>query len=615
LRIHSDDDDQVLSRKDNFMSFQRFLRSWLGVSLAGQTRHVRRRRYRPEFEALETRVVPAGGASRTWVSNTGDDADPGSVTAPCKTFVGALNKTAIGGEVDALTPGGFGALTISQSISIEAIGVVAGVLASGTNGIVVNGGPSDIIVLNGLTIDGLDGITGYDGVRIFGGSAVFVENCTIKNFGDYGIEYTGTGKLFVTNTILSHNAMGGILLKPATGGVSATLNNVTIEGNQQGLEADDGARVEIANSIVAGNTTQGILVSSKSQPTAVNFRNTVVSLNGFNTLKQGAGAAISDAIKAAAPFAIAGLSNGETATVSKAYAPNLQVEVVDAFGDPVPGARVTFTAPTSGPRGAFGGAATGTAVTNADGVATAPAFTAGTIPGTFKVTASVGGVPTPATFSMKNVPGSPAKVIAQTVTPPNATVNEHYAPLSAEVTDTYGNPVSTPTVVTFSAPASGPSGSFTSSPVVLSNVSGMAFAPTFFANTTVGSFKVTASISGGARATFKLTNTAGKAAQILIVTGSNQKAAPGATFATLLKVKVFDEFGNPVSQAQVTFTVQLSAGTGAGGTFNGNGSVQVVTDSTGQATASTLKANGKKGSFTVVASVDALSMTFDLTII
>src|SRR5450631_2155813 len=94
-------------------------------------------------------------ASRTWVSGVGDDANPCSRTAPCKTFAGAISKTAAGGEIDVLDPGGFGAVTITKAISIEAEGVIAGVVVSGTNGIVVAAGANDSVVLRGLTIEGL----------------------------------------------------------------------------------------------------------------------------------------------------------------------------------------------------------------------------------------------------------------------------------------------------------------------------------------------------------------------------------------------------------------------------------------------------------------------------
>src|SRR5450756_2861664 len=93
--------------------------------------------------ALLVPRVALGQATRTWVSGVGDDANPCSRTAPCKTFAGAISKTAPHGEIDVLDPGGFGAVTITKSISIEADGELAGLLVSGTNGIVVAAGPTD----------------------------------------------------------------------------------------------------------------------------------------------------------------------------------------------------------------------------------------------------------------------------------------------------------------------------------------------------------------------------------------------------------------------------------------------------------------------------------------
>src|SRR5437763_15362461 len=86
-------------------------------------------------------------ATRTWVSGVGDDANPCSRTAPCKTFAGAISKTAAGGEIDALDPGGFGAVTITKSITIDGGGTFASVLVSGTNGIVVSAGINDVVIL------------------------------------------------------------------------------------------------------------------------------------------------------------------------------------------------------------------------------------------------------------------------------------------------------------------------------------------------------------------------------------------------------------------------------------------------------------------------------------
>src|SRR5438309_10631275 len=105
-----------------------------------------------------------GQASRTWVSGVGDDANPCSRTAPCKTFAGAISKTAPGGEIDALDPGGFGAVTITKAITIDGGGgQVASVLVSGTNGIVVQANAqTDVVILRNLRINGIG--SGLNGI-------------------------------------------------------------------------------------------------------------------------------------------------------------------------------------------------------------------------------------------------------------------------------------------------------------------------------------------------------------------------------------------------------------------------------------------------------------------
>jgi len=97
-------------------------------------------------------VSASAQATRTWVSGVGDDANPCSRTAPCKTFAGAISKTAAGGEIDVLDPGGFGAVTITKSITIDGGGFTGGVLTAGTNGVVVSAGPSDIVTLRNFSI-------------------------------------------------------------------------------------------------------------------------------------------------------------------------------------------------------------------------------------------------------------------------------------------------------------------------------------------------------------------------------------------------------------------------------------------------------------------------------
>src|SRR5947209_2952408 len=133
-------------------------------------------------------VLPASAvaqASRTWVSGVGDDANPCSRTAPCKTFAGAISKTAAGGEIDALDPGGYGGVTITKAITIDGGGgQVASVLVSGTNGVNVQAGPTGVVILRNLRINGIEGAGsgGLNGIRYLSGASLHVENCYIFGF-------------------------------------------------------------------------------------------------------------------------------------------------------------------------------------------------------------------------------------------------------------------------------------------------------------------------------------------------------------------------------------------------------------------------------------------------
>ncbi|MGB8647163.1 MAG: hypothetical protein WCF84_18140, partial [Anaerolineae bacterium] len=135
-----------------------------------------------------TSSVANAQATRTWVSGVGDDANPCSRTAPCKTFAGAISKTAAGGEINALDPGGFGAVTITKAITIEGgPGNIAGVLVSGTNGIVIQAGATDAVILRHLNVDGLN--TGLNGIRFLSGGSLTVENVHVQEFTQVGIDY------------------------------------------------------------------------------------------------------------------------------------------------------------------------------------------------------------------------------------------------------------------------------------------------------------------------------------------------------------------------------------------------------------------------------------------
>src|SRR5215475_9130307 len=164
-------------------------------------------------------TVMYGQASRTWVSGVGDDANPCSRTAPCKTFAGAISKTAAGGEIDALDPAGYGALTITKAITIDGGGgQVASVLVAGTNGIVVSAGASDVVILRNLRINGISGSGsgGTNGIRFLAGLRMIVDNCDIFDFTTNGIDVsnsTAGNVTLINNTRIENVGNAGVLVE------------------------------------------------------------------------------------------------------------------------------------------------------------------------------------------------------------------------------------------------------------------------------------------------------------------------------------------------------------------------------------------------------------------
>src|SRR5256884_9018116 len=151
--------------------------------LSTEKRRLQMNKFRFTINALAIAIFTFGfasmaqaQASRTWVSGVGDDANPCSRTAPCKTFAGAISKTAPGGEIDALDPAGYGAVTITKAITIDGGGgQVASVLVSGTNGIVVSANSStDVVILRNLRINGIG--TGLNGIRFLSGKALHIDH-------------------------------------------------------------------------------------------------------------------------------------------------------------------------------------------------------------------------------------------------------------------------------------------------------------------------------------------------------------------------------------------------------------------------------------------------------
>jgi parallel beta helix pectate lyase-like protein len=226
-------------------------------------------------------------ATRTWVSGVGDDANPCSRTAPCKTFAGAISKTAPIGEIDTLDPGGYGALTITKSITIDGLSGLAGVLVSGTNGIVVSASNTDVVILRNLDINGIG--AGLAGILILGAGDVRIENCKIYRFSGRGIDdHRTAGHLSVTNTVVNDNGQTGILALSGGGStLNVTIDHVEMHGNgNSGLAVTGGAHAMVIHSSATSNASHGFYADSSATldvEDTVSFGNTnsgVISLSG-----------------------------------------------------------------------------------------------------------------------------------------------------------------------------------------------------------------------------------------------------------------------------------------------------------------------------------------------
>ncbi len=241
-------------------------------------------------------AMASAQATRTWVSGVGDDANPCSRTAPCKTFAGAISKTAAGGEINVLDPGGFGGVTITKSITISSEGFEAGVLVSGTNAIIINAAATDFVVLRGLDIEGLG--TGLNGVRFLAGGSLQVENCTINRFTNFGIDFepSGPAQLTVVNTIIRNNLgalAGGVLLRPgAAGSVTATFDHVIASRNRIGIRVEDRAKATVRDSVATDNTNFGFHVFSGGAAAELNLVSSTSSNNSIAGLRSEGAASI-----------------------------------------------------------------------------------------------------------------------------------------------------------------------------------------------------------------------------------------------------------------------------------------------------------------------------------
>jgi hypothetical protein len=226
-------------------------------------------------------------ATRTWVSGVGDDVNPCSRTAPCKTFAGAISKTAAGGEISVLDPGSFGTITITKAITIDGQGQLASILNAGTTGITVNAGTNDKVTIRNISIQGAG--TGTNGIRFLAGKQLVVDHVTISGFTTRGIDMavSASSNLMVSNSTIFHtnqtnvatNSTIGIRVNSSVAFGFATLNNVELKGLSIGVEGALNAAINISNSVITRNLSTGVLASSGA--TQINVDSCQV---GFNDL-------------------------------------------------------------------------------------------------------------------------------------------------------------------------------------------------------------------------------------------------------------------------------------------------------------------------------------------
>jgi hypothetical protein len=259
--------------------------------------------------SLVSLSAPARAQSRTWVSGVGDDLNPCSRTAPCKTFAGAISKTAAGGQINCLDSGGFGAVTITKSISIICEGVIGGILASGTTGVLINAAVTDFVLLKGLDIDGgPPGVPGINGIRILKAGFVHVEDCIIHNFravspNGFGIKVDSTSSptFAVARTTFFDNGTaatgGAVQVRPTVGSATGTFDHIIANRNVFGLAADGsggttGINLTVKDSTFNGNTQSGIVATTPSPGAGVMVMRSAFANNAIGLQVIGANANI-----------------------------------------------------------------------------------------------------------------------------------------------------------------------------------------------------------------------------------------------------------------------------------------------------------------------------------
>jgi hypothetical protein len=233
------------------------------------------------FIPLLASAPASAQASRTWVSGVGDDVNPCSRSAPCKTFAGAISKTALGGEINCLDPGGFGGVTIIKAMTLNCGYTLGSILVSSTPGITVNAGVNDRVSIRGIHLQGLNQTAspGTIGIRILAGQAVSIESSVISNFSQQGIldsRTAGNTKLYVRNSVISHNTGSAITLA-ATNLSKTEISDTSLINNLFGIASTTGNSVMVKRSVISGNSNTGVETDAGAQ---MNVDDSSITNNG-----------------------------------------------------------------------------------------------------------------------------------------------------------------------------------------------------------------------------------------------------------------------------------------------------------------------------------------------
>jgi hypothetical protein len=241
-------------------------------------------------------VAPAQAqATRTWVSGVGDDVNPCSRTAPCKTFAGAISKTAPNGEISVLDPGGFGAVTITKGITLNGEGTLAGILSAGTNGINVAAAAADKIFIRNIFINGAG--TGINGIRYTSGGQVTVEKVTISGFTNNGIDVSMSASGFlVVKDVHIDGGLRGIRLATTAGFVTAAISETTItKASTAAFETATAATfATIERSALVNNLGGSAVLATLGNGINVSRTSVLNNTTGFNAAASGTKIRVSD---------------------------------------------------------------------------------------------------------------------------------------------------------------------------------------------------------------------------------------------------------------------------------------------------------------------------------